>query len=116
VAILIAVAPGLRLYARWVGGASYDLVSIQDRFASIVPAGEKVAGRDSSLFLMRSRAVTIIVGLANNGDLYADGVRWYLVLDGDPPPKGVPDSSWAARQTVACADWNGTPECLFHVP
>lgn len=115
-AVLIAVAPGLRLYGSWAGSATYNLVSIQDRFASLVPAGERVAGRDAALFLMKSPAITIIVGLANNGDLYAEGVRMYLVLDGDPVPTGVPAGAWAARQSIACADWNSVSECLVRVP
>lgn len=115
-AVLVAVAPGLGQYARWARNVSYDLVGIQARFESLVPAGERVAGRESALFLMTSRNVTIIVGLANKGDLYATGVRWYLVPVTDPAPNGVPDGAWSARQTVACADWAGATECLFHVP
>jgi len=116
VAVLIAVVPGLCLYGSWAANATYNLVAIQDRFASLVPSGERVAGRDSALFLMTSRAVTIIVGLANNGDLYAEGVRLYLVLDGEPAPNGVPATAWAARRSLACADWNSVTECLVRVP
>lgn len=119
-AIVVVVAPGLRWYSSWAGHATSDLPSIQDRFGALVPEGERVAGRESALFLMRSKAVTIVTqfvgGAANEGDLYADGVRWYLLPAGDPAPKGVPENSWSAREAVACADWNDETECLFRVP
>jgi hypothetical protein len=115
-AILVAVAPGLRLYINWSRTATYDLVSIQDRFAAAVPPGERVAGRDVALFLMESQAVATIVGLANNGDLYAQGTRWYLEAPDAAAPTGVPDAIWASRQRVMCADYGGATECLFHVP
>jgi hypothetical protein len=116
VAVLTAVAPGLRLYGIWGREATYNLVNIQARFATAVPPGERVAGRDAALFLMDSRAVTIIVGLANKGDLYAQGVRWYLVITGDPAPKGVPDSAWADRRELMCGDYGASTECLVQVP
>lgn len=116
VAILIAVAPGLRLYINWSRAATYDAVGIQNRFATAVPAGERVAGRDVGLFLMRSEAVTTIVGLTNNGDLYAEGTRWYLVHPDAAAPTGVPAEAWAARQRFMCAEYGGQTECLFHVP
>jgi hypothetical protein len=115
-AILVAVAPGLRLYGTWAGGATHNLVAIQNQFANVVPAGERVAGRDVALFFMRSEAVTTVVKFTNQGNLYAEGVRLYLVLAGDPAPNGVPPSSWAARQPIACANWNATTECLVRVP
>jgi 4-amino-4-deoxy-L-arabinose transferase-like glycosyltransferase len=115
-AILVAVAPGLRLYVNWSRTATYDLVSIQDRFAAAVPPGERVAGRDVALFLMKSQAVTTIVGLANNGDLYAQGTRWYLEAPDAAAPTGVSDATWASRQQIMCAGYGGATECLFHVP
>ncbi len=116
VAVLISVAPGLALYGTWASRASYNLVAIQNQFESAVPAGERVAGRDVALFLMRSRAVVTIVEFINQGDLYAEGVRLYLLLPSDPVPNGVPDTAWAGRQVITCADWSGVKECLFRVP
>ena len=115
-----AAAPGLAWYGSWARGASYNLPEIQSRFASAVPAGERVAGRESALFLMRSQAVTLITqpggGPANHGDLYAQGVHWYVLPADDPPPPGVSAATWASRQSVECADYGGVRECLFHVP
>jgi hypothetical protein len=65
---------------------------------------------------MRSRAVVTIVEFINQGDLYAEGVRLYLLLPSDPVPNGVPDTAWAGRQVITCADWSGVKECLFRVP
>jgi 4-amino-4-deoxy-L-arabinose transferase-like glycosyltransferase len=115
-AIIVAAAPGLIWYGGWARNATYDLVAIQNRFADQVPAGESVAGRDAALFLMRSKATTVVVGLANNGNLYETGTRWYLAADGTPAPTGVSGSVWAARVRVTCADWNGETECLYHLP
>jgi 4-amino-4-deoxy-L-arabinose transferase-like glycosyltransferase len=118
-AVVIAVAPGLAWYGNWARGATYNLPSIQDRMALLVPDGQEVAGRESALFLMRSGAVTLITqpggGAANNGDLYAAGVRWYVLPANDPPPKGVPAAVWAARESAACGVYGGLTECLFHL-
>jgi 4-amino-4-deoxy-L-arabinose transferase-like glycosyltransferase len=115
-----AIAPGLAWYASWARQATYNLPAIQDRFASAVPAGESVAGRESALYLMKSRAITLITqpggGPANGGDLYTRGVLWYLLPVDDPAPPGVSDTVWSARQKVLCADYGGATECLFHVP
>jgi len=79
-AIVVAVAPGLAWYGNWARHATYDLVAIQNQFADAVPPGEMVAGGDSALFLMQSRAKTVVVGLnTNEGNLYAQGARWYLL-------------------------------------
>jgi len=120
-AVTVATAaPGLAWYASWAHGATYNLPDIQARFASAVPAGERVAGRESALFLMRSDAVTLITqpggGPANQGNLYAQGVRWYVLPADDPPPPGVSAAIWASRQSVECAEYGGVRECLFHVP
>jgi 4-amino-4-deoxy-L-arabinose transferase-like glycosyltransferase len=114
-AIVVAVAPGLAWYGNWARHATYDLVAIQNQFADAVPPGEVVAGGDSALFLMRSKAKTVVVGLANKGDLYAQGARWYLLSDKDPYPTDVPDSVWAAREGVMCASWRGGTVCLYHL-
>jgi 4-amino-4-deoxy-L-arabinose transferase-like glycosyltransferase len=116
VAIGAATAPGLVKYTSWMRAASYELPGIQDRFADLVPEGQRVAGRDVALFLMRSKATTVVTGLANNGDLYGQGVRWYLVERGADPPEGVPASAWEARWEVACGQYGGETECLYHVP
>jgi 4-amino-4-deoxy-L-arabinose transferase-like glycosyltransferase len=115
-----AVTPGLVWYVSWAHGATYTLPDIQARFASLVPDGERVAGSQSALFMMRSNAITIITqagdGPANHEDLYRQGVRWYLVPADDPAPPSVPEGAWAARQRVLCAAYGGVTECLFHVP
>lgn len=117
---LVAAGPGAAWYGSWAGRATYDLPGIQARFASAVPDGERVAGRESALFLMRSHAVTLITqpggGPANHGDLYAQGVRWYVLPADDPAPPGVSDALWAAKQRVMCGDYGDVTECLFHVP
>ena len=114
-----AIAPGLAWYGSWARHATYNLPDIQARFASAVPAGERVAGRESALYLMRSRAITLITqpggGPANHGDLYAQGVRWYLLPTDDPAPPGVSDAIWAAKQRVLCADYGDVTECLFRL-
>jgi len=115
VAIVLAVAPGLAWYGNWARSARHDLVAIQNQFADAVPPGQMVAGGNSALFLMRSKARTVIVGLANNGDIYAQGARWYLLAVDATAPKGVPDSVWAARELTACASWRGGEMCLFHL-
>lgn len=121
-AIVVAVAPGLAWYGNWARHATYDLVAIQNQFADAVPPGEMVAGGDSALFLMQSRAKTVVVGLnTNEGNLYAQGARWYLLAsDAANPndaaiPTGVPEAVWATRDRVMCASWRGGTECLFHV-
>ena len=116
IAILVAVAPGLRSYATWVNRPAYDLTHIQDDFATLVPAGDTVAGRDSALFFMKSKAVTLITQVANEADLYARGTRYYLLPADSAAPRGVAESIWAARQRVRCADYGGVTECLFLVP
>jgi 4-amino-4-deoxy-L-arabinose transferase-like glycosyltransferase len=119
VVTLIAVAPGLVSYGSWARTATYNLPDIQARFAAAVPDGERVAGRESALFLMRSKAVTLITqpggGAANAGDLYAQGVRLYVLLVDDPAPPGVPAATWAARQRLVCGEYGGVTECLFRV-
>jgi len=114
-AVLVTVGPGLAGYAIWARSASYDTIAIQNQFADAVPPGGIVAGRDSALFLMRSKAKTVIVGLANQGNVYAQGARWYLEPSYSPAPNGVPDATWAARDRVTCAAWRGETVCLYHV-
>jgi 4-amino-4-deoxy-L-arabinose transferase-like glycosyltransferase len=113
-ALAMSASPGLYMYARWNLRAEHDLVAIQDQFAEAVPPGQTVAGQQSALFLMRSRAITTIVGLANNGDLYSQGTRYYLITPTEIAPRGVPDSVWKAREEIMCADWNGRI-CLYRV-
>jgi hypothetical protein len=120
-AIAVATTPGLAWYGNWARHASYDLVGIQNQFADAVPPGEMVAGGNSALFLMRSKATTVVVGLANEGDIYAQGARWYLLSVGPSGPTdvavptGVPAPIWADRELVMCALWRGGQICLFHV-
>ena len=115
-AIVLAVAPGLAWYGNWARNATYETVAIQNQFADSVPPREIVAGGNSALFLMRSQAKTVIVGLANKGDLYGPGARWYLLSVDATAPEGVPDSVWTARERVICATWRGGQTCLFHLP
>ena len=114
--IVAAVAPGLNLYRGWMSHAAYDLPAIQNQFADIVPAGTRVAGPDSTLFLMRSKAIATVTKFTNLGNLYSEGVRYYLVDQASAAPTGVPASSWAARRSLACATWAGSTTCLFQVP
>jgi hypothetical protein len=115
-----AIAPGLVWYAAWARNATYDLPDIQARFAAAIPDGERVAGEQSALYLMDSKAVTLITqpagSPANAGDLYAEGVRWYLQPIDDPAPPGVSDVIWTARQQVLCGDYGGLTQCLYRVP
>lgn len=117
---LALAAPGLVWYADWARHATYNLPTIQDRLAQAVPEGERVAGLQSALYLMRSGAITIITqppgGPANASDLYAQGVRWYVLLDNDSPPAGVSTSIWAARERVYCNQYGDGTECLFRLP
>lgn len=115
-AIVIAVAPGLVWYGSWARSARHDLVSIQSQFANVVPADQTVVGSNSALLLMRSKARTVIDGLANNGDLYAEGTRWYLLPSDASAPTGVPASAWANRKRVVCTEWRAATVCVFHVP
>ena len=122
VAIVVAVAPGLTRYYAWNQHATSELPAIQDRMANLVPEGELVAGRESGLFLMESKATTLEVQLtqqgtaANAGDLYARGVRWYVEPDTSAAPPGVPADVWGRRQSLACGRWGGMTECLYRLP
>ena len=116
VAILLAAGPGLSWYATWAGQSTGDLTSIQNDFAPLVPAGQTVAGRDSALYLMKSRAVTLITQVANEGDLYARGTRYYLLPADAAAPTGVSAAAWTARERIRCATYGAVTECLFHVP
>ncbi len=113
-AVIVAVGPGLFSYATWMQGATYDLVAIQSQFAAAAPQGQTVAGPASALFLMRSKATTTVVGLANDGDLYAQGTRLYLLTRDAAKPTGVPPAVWTARREIMCADWRGHI-CLYSV-
>ena len=116
---VVAITPGLVWYASWARNATYELPRIQDRLASTVPEGASVAGRESALYLMKSKAVTLITqpggGAADNGDLYAEGVRWYVLPADDPAPLGVSAAVWSARERIFCAEYGNLNECLFHV-
>jgi 4-amino-4-deoxy-L-arabinose transferase-like glycosyltransferase len=115
-AFAIALTPGLAWYGGWAGGATYTAVDAQAKLADAVPHGDTAAGSaDMALFLMRSQARTVIYGLANNGDLYAAGARWYLLDRDAPAPKGVPAEVWSSRTTVACFAWRGGTVCLFQL-
>jgi hypothetical protein len=120
-AIVIAVGPGLAWYGTWAHRARYDLVAIQNQYAQAVPAGQIVAGDNAALFFMTSKARTFILDQANNGDIYAQGTRYYLMTinpatpDYLATPNGVPEAVWAARERVMCSAWRGSDTCLFHL-
>jgi 4-amino-4-deoxy-L-arabinose transferase-like glycosyltransferase len=122
VAVLVAATPGLAFFYGWNHAATHELPRIQDQMANLVPPGERVAGRESALFLMKSKAITLEVQLttadtnANAGDLYSRGVRWYLQPLSAPIPPGVSDDVWTNRHTVACGEWGGLLECLVELP
>jgi 4-amino-4-deoxy-L-arabinose transferase-like glycosyltransferase len=114
-AILLAATPGLFWYARWAHGATYNLVKIEAQLAADAPAGQTIAGNHTALFLLTSSNRLVVTGIANNGDLYAAGVRWYLAPTDAPAPVGVPTAIWAARKSVSCVEWQGRAECLYQV-
>jgi len=119
-ATAVAVAPGISWYASWAHGATYTMENAETRLASAVPDGQMVAGTESAVFLMKSHAITLLTqpvgGVANNGDLYAAGVRYYMLPAGGPAPRGVSGSIWAARHQIFCAEYGGVTQCLFHLP
>jgi hypothetical protein len=119
-AVVLAVTPGLAWYARFAARATFDLPAIQDDFADLVPAGTVVAGPSSATYLMKSEAITVIFGSAagpaNDGDLYARGVRWYLMPVGAATPNGVPADAWSGRRQVACGTYGGATQCLYQLP
>jgi hypothetical protein len=107
----------------WAGsayGATYDLPAVQDQFARVTPDNVVVTGPDSAIFELKPNATTVIYGSvagpANDDDLYAQDVRWYLVPINAAPPPGVPNDVWAARQQVACTTYRGTTQCLYRLP
>ncbi len=116
-AIVVAVVPGLNWYRQWAPAATHELAAIEATFARVAPPGEQIAGNHAAQYLLDTHNPLIVTGIANNGDFYATGVRWYLAQVTDGPPPGVPAASWAARHSVACVQWRGlTEECLYHVP
>ena len=115
-ALAFSAAPGLAWYASWARHATYQLVDIQNQTAASAPAGEMVAGSHTGLFMLTSKSVLVLTGMANAGDMYAKGARWYLAPVDAGPPVGVPATSWAARQSSGCVTWRGVTECLYHVP
>jgi hypothetical protein len=117
VAIVVSIGPGLVLYGGWARNATHVMVTFQDRYSNTVPAGQTVTGSaDVALFFMRTKADTVLHGLANGGDLYAQGVRWYLQTIGSGAPEGVPADVWATRDRVFCTtEWRGYETCLFHL-
>jgi 4-amino-4-deoxy-L-arabinose transferase-like glycosyltransferase len=116
----VAVGPGWLWYSSWARHATYTMPAAQARLADAVPDGQRVAGTESAIFLLRSHAITLLTqrvgGVANTGDLYAQGVRYYLVPADDPAPAGVPDATWAARLSIFCAVYGGVNECLYRLP
>jgi hypothetical protein len=119
-ATAVAVVPGIAWYASWARGATYTMENAETRLASAVPEGQMVAGTESAVFLMKSHAVTLLTqpvgGAANNGDLYAAGVRYYMLPAAGPAPRGVSGSIWADRHQIFCAEYGGVTQCLFHLP
>ena len=116
VAIAFSAAPGLASYAAWAPNATYQLVGIQNQMAANAPQDETVAGNHTALFMLTSKSILVVTGIANTGDQYASGNRWYLNPVDAPPPVGVPASAWSARQVLLCVSWRDTRECLYHVP
>jgi 4-amino-4-deoxy-L-arabinose transferase-like glycosyltransferase len=117
VAIVVAVVPGLNWYRQWAPSATHQLAAIEDTFARVAPPGERIAGNHAAQYLLDTRNPLVVTGIANNGDYYSTGIRWYLAQVTDGPPPGVPVASWAARTSVACVQWRGlTVECLYQVP
>lgn len=114
-AVVFAVAPGLARYAVWVRHATYAEVAIQSEYADAVPQGQMVGGGYAALFLMRSQARTLMVGLTNLSDLYAQGARWYLWNPTAVRPIGVSQAVWASAERVLCSSWHGGTVCLFHL-
>lgn len=114
-AITVALAPGFAWYGDWAAHATYTDVAIQNQYADAVPEGEIVGGGYAALFLMRSHALTVIVGLTNTRDLYAEGARWYLWDPDAERPMGVSTTVWAAAERVTCSSWRGGTVCLFHL-
>jgi 4-amino-4-deoxy-L-arabinose transferase-like glycosyltransferase len=116
----VAIAPGLQWYSSWASHATYTMPAAQASLADAVPDGQRVAGTESAIFLLRSHAITLLTqrvgGVANDGNLYAQGVRYYLVPAADPAPKGVPDATWAARRLIFCAVYGGVNQCLYRLP
>ncbi len=117
IAIVVAVVPGLNWYWQWAPTATHELASIEDTFALVAPPGQRIAGNHAAQYLLETRNPLIVTGIANNGDFYSSGVRWYLAQITDGPPPGVPPAAWAARHSVACVQWRGLKvECLYNGP
>jgi len=71
----VAVAPGLLWYSSWARHATYTMPAAEASLADAVPDGQRVAGTESAIFLLRSHAITLLTqrvgGVANDGNLYA---------------------------------------------
>ena len=117
----VLAAPGVTAYASWVETSSSSLPAIQQRIATLLPAGATVVGPDAPTMAMSSRAITIVpvAGVAENvGDLYVTaGARWFLTNPGAHPylvtlPAGI----WEARREAGCVRWFRSTICLYQVP
>ncbi len=118
---LLAI-PGLVADAGWVSSTGRTEVDGQAAVEAIVPAGAHLAGGYAPLFAMRlpvTTTFTIGATPLNQGDLYAAGVRWFVVEAGAPPPITSQHlAAWAARQERWCTTWgrDATRVCLVSLP
>lgn len=118
---LLAI-PGLVADAGWVSSTGRTEVDGQAAVEAIVPAGAHLAGGYAPLFAMRlpvTTTFTIGATPLNQGDLYAAGVRWFVVEAGAPPPVTSQHlAAWAARQERWCTTWgrDATRVCLVSLP
>lgn len=117
----LLVVPGLVLWTGWMAGATRALPGIQEEIADIVGAGAAVEGGQAPVLAMRAPVPTIVSQAGNginDGDLYADGVRW-LVADETFVPAWADRhaDAWARRERIRCYRWGADlNECLIRVP
>ena len=118
--IAFLAAPGLLTDAAGRAGTGHRALDGQAAVEGILPAGVKVAGGYAALFAMRVPSATIVtnVGTINTGDLYADGIRWYFIDDGESRLSRDHPAEWAARQERWCTTWGQRDRqtCLVELP
>ena len=118
----VIAAPGLALWATWMGAATFRLPAIQAEVAELVGRDAAIEGGLAPTFAMRAAVSTLVVRpelAINAGDLYADhNVRWIVASETYRPTwaDAHPDV-WAGRQVVRCYRWGPPPEtCLIRIP
>jgi hypothetical protein len=120
--VTVLAVPGVVAAADWATSTGRTEVEGQAAVEAIVPPGAQLAGPYAALFAMRLPVTTIFTlggSTLNDGDLYADGVRWFVVETGAPPPVAAEHlAAWAARQERWCTNWglDETPVCLDSLP